>query len=300
MRHPLLVPDLRELIKDGEIAGLRDFFAEHHPGRVAELIEDLETAEADVLFRILPPRDRAEVLELPGQGPPGPPRQGDASQGRGRIAPPDVTRRTRRPGQPARRRRRRPGPAASGPGRARGHPPTGELRARHRRRGHDYRLCHPAAAHHRPRGPGPAAPRGPRPRDDLLLLRRRPQASADRIRLAQEADPVAPLGGDRRHHAARRHLRPRRRRPGSRRPPDRQVRPARHPDCRRDQTCSSASSPTTTRWTSSARSRPKTCSPSAAYRATPTPTRNPTGRDASSSRCAGASAGFCFCFWPAP
>ena len=26
MRHPLLVPDLRELIHDGEIAGLRDFF----------------------------------------------------------------------------------------------------------------------------------------------------------------------------------------------------------------------------------------------------------------------------------
>jgi magnesium transporter len=62
MRHPLLIPDLRELIHDGEVAGLRDFFADYHPGRVAELIEDLETGDGDTLFRILPPRDRAQVL----------------------------------------------------------------------------------------------------------------------------------------------------------------------------------------------------------------------------------------------
>jgi magnesium transporter len=57
-----LIPDLRELIRDGEVAGLRDFFAGYHPGRVAELIEDLEAAEGDSLFRILPPRGRAQVL----------------------------------------------------------------------------------------------------------------------------------------------------------------------------------------------------------------------------------------------
>jgi magnesium transporter len=62
MRHPLLVPDLRELLHGGEVAGIRDFLAEHHPGRVAELIEDLETSEADSLFQILPPRNRAQVL----------------------------------------------------------------------------------------------------------------------------------------------------------------------------------------------------------------------------------------------
>ncbi len=62
MRHPLLVPDLRELIHAGEFAGLRDFLADYHPGRVAELIEDLEEAEADALFGVLPPRSRAEVL----------------------------------------------------------------------------------------------------------------------------------------------------------------------------------------------------------------------------------------------
>ncbi|HZW31190.1 MAG TPA: magnesium transporter [Isosphaeraceae bacterium] len=62
MRHPLLVPDLRELLHDGEVAGLRDFFSGYHPGRVAELIEDLETQDGDALFRILPARDRAQVL----------------------------------------------------------------------------------------------------------------------------------------------------------------------------------------------------------------------------------------------
>jgi magnesium transporter len=62
MRHPLLVPDLRELIRDGEVAGLRDFFADYHPGRVAEIIEDLESQDGDALFRILPPRNRAQVL----------------------------------------------------------------------------------------------------------------------------------------------------------------------------------------------------------------------------------------------
>ena len=62
MRHPLLVPDLRELLHGGEVAGIRDFMADFHPGRAAELIEDLETSEADSLFEILPPRNRAQVL----------------------------------------------------------------------------------------------------------------------------------------------------------------------------------------------------------------------------------------------
>jgi magnesium transporter len=62
MRHPLLVPDLRELIRDGEAAALRDFFADHHPRRLAEIIEDLETDDGDALFQILPPRSRADVF----------------------------------------------------------------------------------------------------------------------------------------------------------------------------------------------------------------------------------------------
>jgi magnesium transporter len=63
-----LVPDLRELIRDGEIAGLRDYFVEHHPGRVAELIEDLEEGDGDALFRVLPARNRAEVLSYLDSG----------------------------------------------------------------------------------------------------------------------------------------------------------------------------------------------------------------------------------------
>jgi len=62
MHHPLLVPDVRELIHDGEVAALREFFADYHPGRIAELIEDLDTEDGDALFHILPPRSRAEIL----------------------------------------------------------------------------------------------------------------------------------------------------------------------------------------------------------------------------------------------
>ena len=62
MRNPLLVPDLRELIQSGEVAALREFIEDQHPGRTAELIEDLEAQDGDSLFRILLPRDRAEVL----------------------------------------------------------------------------------------------------------------------------------------------------------------------------------------------------------------------------------------------
>jgi magnesium transporter len=53
---------LRELIQSGEVAALREFIEDQHPGRTAELIEDLEAEDGDSLFRILLPRDRADVL----------------------------------------------------------------------------------------------------------------------------------------------------------------------------------------------------------------------------------------------
>jgi magnesium transporter len=62
VRNPLLVPDLRELIQAGETAALRDFFSDHHPAQVAEMIEDLELVEGDTILRLLPARNRAEVL----------------------------------------------------------------------------------------------------------------------------------------------------------------------------------------------------------------------------------------------
>jgi magnesium transporter len=62
VRNPLLVPDLRELIQSGEVAALREFTENQHPGLTAELIEDLEAEDGDTLFHMLMPRHRAEVL----------------------------------------------------------------------------------------------------------------------------------------------------------------------------------------------------------------------------------------------
>lgn len=62
LRNPLLVPDLRELMHGGESAGVREFLADHHPGQVADLVEDLEAVEGDQLLGLLDERVRAEVL----------------------------------------------------------------------------------------------------------------------------------------------------------------------------------------------------------------------------------------------
>ncbi len=62
LRNPLLVPDLRELIQAGETSALREFLADHHPGHVAEIIEDLGDPEGDAALRLLPDRIRAEVM----------------------------------------------------------------------------------------------------------------------------------------------------------------------------------------------------------------------------------------------
>jgi magnesium transporter len=62
LRNPLLVPDLRELIRAGETLALSEFLADHHPGHVAEIIEDLGDSEGDTALRLLPDRTRAEVM----------------------------------------------------------------------------------------------------------------------------------------------------------------------------------------------------------------------------------------------
>ena len=66
MRNPLLVPDLRELIQAGEDVALREFFSDHHPAHVAEMIEDLEPQEGDTILGLLPARSRAEILSYLG------------------------------------------------------------------------------------------------------------------------------------------------------------------------------------------------------------------------------------------
>ncbi|HEY1599477.1 MAG TPA: magnesium transporter [Pirellulales bacterium] len=68
MRHPLLVPDLRELIIEREEKALRDFFLPHHPAATAELVDDLEPAEALYVLKLFAGRTRAEVFSyLEGQ-----------------------------------------------------------------------------------------------------------------------------------------------------------------------------------------------------------------------------------------
>jgi magnesium transporter len=62
LRNPLLVPDLRELIRLGETAALREFLADHHPAHLAEIIEDLGDKEGDEALALLSDRTRAEVM----------------------------------------------------------------------------------------------------------------------------------------------------------------------------------------------------------------------------------------------
>ncbi|HEY4312310.1 MAG TPA: magnesium transporter [Pirellulales bacterium] len=62
MRHPLLAPDLRELVLEREEKALRDFFVPHHPAATAELLDDLAPEESLYVLALLGGRVRAEVF----------------------------------------------------------------------------------------------------------------------------------------------------------------------------------------------------------------------------------------------
>jgi len=62
MRHPLLAPDLRELIVDRDERSLRDFFSPHHPADAAEMLDDLAPDETLFVLKLLTARGRAEVF----------------------------------------------------------------------------------------------------------------------------------------------------------------------------------------------------------------------------------------------
>ncbi|HVU87533.1 MAG TPA: magnesium transporter [Pirellulales bacterium] len=62
MRHPLLAPDLRELVLEREEKVLRDFFVPHHPAATAEMLDDLAPEEALYVLTLLAGRVRAEVF----------------------------------------------------------------------------------------------------------------------------------------------------------------------------------------------------------------------------------------------
>jgi magnesium transporter len=62
MRHPLIIPDLRELLHEGEAEALREVFDEYEPARMAELVEDLGQNDGNAALKLLEPRTRAEVV----------------------------------------------------------------------------------------------------------------------------------------------------------------------------------------------------------------------------------------------
>lgn len=61
MRNALLIPDLRQMLQDGETVAVGEFLSDFHPGRVAEVVEDLGPAEGDQIFGLLEARQKAEV-----------------------------------------------------------------------------------------------------------------------------------------------------------------------------------------------------------------------------------------------
>jgi magnesium transporter len=62
MRHPLLAPDLRELVIERDEDALREFFAPHHPAEAAELLDDLEPSEVLFVVQLLEGRARALIF----------------------------------------------------------------------------------------------------------------------------------------------------------------------------------------------------------------------------------------------
>src|SRR3569623_3294426 len=62
MRHPLLAPDLRELVVDRDDEVLREFFTPHHPAESAEMLDDLAPDESLYVLNLLDGRTRAGVF----------------------------------------------------------------------------------------------------------------------------------------------------------------------------------------------------------------------------------------------
>lgn len=62
MRHPLLAPDLRELILERDEPSLREFFSDHHPADDAEFLDDLAPEEACYVMGLLDGRTRSQIF----------------------------------------------------------------------------------------------------------------------------------------------------------------------------------------------------------------------------------------------
>lgn len=57
-----MIPDLREIIRDGQAADLVDFFADYNAPRIAEMLEDFEPGEQVEILALLEHRQRGEVF----------------------------------------------------------------------------------------------------------------------------------------------------------------------------------------------------------------------------------------------
>ena len=62
MRHPLLAPDLRELIIAQDCEVLREFFLGHHPAEAAEMLDDLDSSECAFVLSLLERREAANIF----------------------------------------------------------------------------------------------------------------------------------------------------------------------------------------------------------------------------------------------
>lgn len=62
MKNPLLAPELREILAEGDYEDLKDFCEDGHPAVIAELISPLSPEDAWNLLKHLNPHNRAEIF----------------------------------------------------------------------------------------------------------------------------------------------------------------------------------------------------------------------------------------------
>ncbi|MBC7190083.1 magnesium transporter [Candidatus Aerophobetes bacterium] len=62
MFKQLFLPEIRKLIKDRDLVGLKEFLKEAYPSDIAEILEEMPEHEALILFRLLPQEKAADVF----------------------------------------------------------------------------------------------------------------------------------------------------------------------------------------------------------------------------------------------
>ncbi len=62
MEKELLLPEIKELLKEKKLKELKEVISEFHPSDIADIIENLDEREGAILFRLLPKKLAAEVF----------------------------------------------------------------------------------------------------------------------------------------------------------------------------------------------------------------------------------------------